>query len=100
MVKHFSMELKPSATLSTFFIYNFDNNPNYNNVLCRIDSVDHDKFTIDTSAAQNMYYDIYMIKKGGGNIAADSITGMLYTRRITSTFNWRSDTFKIIMRRL
>ncbi|MBX2904885.1 MAG: hypothetical protein KF744_02545 [Taibaiella sp.] len=98
-VKHFDMELKPSASLSTFFIYNFDNNSSYNNVLCRLDSADHSVFVIDTSAAQNMYYDSYKIRGGWGTYYADSITGMLFTRRLTTTYNWRSDTFKIVMRK-
>jgi len=98
-VKNFMMEFKPSATLSTFFIYNFDGNSSYNNVLCRLDSLNDSLFLIDTSAAQNMYYDVYKIRKGWGTIIGDTIKGELYTRRITSTFNWRNDTFKIVMRR-
>lgn len=100
-VKEFVMELKESASLTTFFIYNFEGNSSYNNILCRIDSSNHDAFGIDTSAAQNMYYDVYKIRKGWAvYYEHDSISGMLYTVRLTPTYNWRRDTFAITLTKL
>lgn len=99
-VRTFPMELKASATLSTFFFYNFDGNPNYNNVLCYLDDSDKNAFTVDTSRAQNMYYDNYRIRVGWGVMfKSDSIVGMLYTTRLTPTFNWRRDTIVYTLRK-
>lgn len=90
----YPMELKASATYTTFFIYNFNNNKNYSNILCKVDSVRKEIFIIDSTMAQNMFYDQYRIKGGWGVMyRSDSIAGRVWTRSLNRSFNWQNDTF-------
>jgi len=95
----FNMELKESATPTTFFIYNFFGNPNYSNILCRLDSINNNYFRIDTTAAQNMYYDHFRIRWGWGVLyGTDSIAGKVIIRSINSSVNWQNDTFNYYLK--
>jgi hypothetical protein len=97
----YDIEFKESASLTTFFIYNFNNNSNYNNVLCRVDSINKNDFAIDTTMAQNMFYDNYRIRGGFGFLYKDdSVDATVYIRSINSNVNWQNDTFRLKMRRL
>ncbi len=97
----YTIEFKESATLTTFFIYNFNNNSTYNNVLCKLDSVTKNNFAIDTTMAQNMYYDHYRIRGGFGYLFdEDSVSALVFIRSLNSAVNWQNDTFSLKMRRL
>lgn len=97
----YTVQLKNSAAQTSFFINNFNNNINYSNVLCQLDSVNKNDFSIDTTMIQNMYYDHYRIRGGYGFIAkTDSISAIVFIRSLNSTVNWQNDTFKIQMVRL
>ncbi len=94
----FDMELKASATNTSFFIYSFFGNPNYSNVLCIVDSANTNYFRIDTTSAQTMYYDHFRIRGGWAVLyGTDSIAGSVWTRSINRSFNWQNDTFNFYL---
>ncbi|WP_345081096.1 hypothetical protein [Nemorincola caseinilytica] len=95
--KFYNIELATSASNTTFFLNNLDNNSYYNHIICRIDSLDNTHFKFDSTSSLNMYYDRYRIRGGWGNIysrysANDSLMGTLYIQRLNSTVNWQHDT--------
>jgi hypothetical protein len=103
------VELKNTATKTSFFINNFDNNLNYSHVVCTLDSMNANLpdsvnalyFDMDTTAIQNMYYDHYRIRGGSGYFQSpDSIFATVYIRHLNSTVNWQNDTFELKMRKL
>ncbi len=92
---YYSVSLQKTATPTTFFIFNFSNNLNYNNIICTLDSTDSHKFIIDTISAYHLLYDNYHLITGNGAISLDNsvITANLITRHLTATSNWVNDTF-------
>jgi len=92
---------KATATSTTFFINRFDDNPYYNNVTCVLDTVDKNRFNMDTTAVLNMMYDHYRIRKGWGVIYnGDSISAWIAVRRLNATVNWQNDTIVLAARKL
>jgi hypothetical protein len=92
----YSVDLAKTATNTTFFINNFFNNANYNNIICDIDSANSSYFTIDTLSDFHEFYDHYQIKSGYGQIYAnDSIIGHMFIRFLTGTTNWHQDSVTI-----
>lgn len=101
--KKYVIELQASATNTTFFMHNLDDNPNYHHIICKIDSNDKDVFTFDTTSVLNMYYDHYRIRGGWGiiyNDKKDSISGMLFVRHLNATVNWQIDTIVLTAKKL
>lgn len=108
-VKYYFLELASSASNTTFFMHNFDDNPYYNHIICRIDSNDNNHFKFDSTMPTNMFYDHYRIRGGWANIynkdmivngARDSIAGLIYIRRLNATVNWQNDTLIFQARKL
>jgi len=98
---NYTMRLMRTATNTTFFLYNFNNNPSYSSLLCKIDSIQTGYFNVDTSASANMLYDNFRIRIGFGVInTTDSIFVKLYVRRLNSTVNWQNDTLELRLNRL
>lgn len=98
--KTYDVQIEATATNTTLFMNNFDNNPNYSSIICRIDSTDKNVFTIDTTSVLNMYYDHYRIRGGWGVMYNnDSIAGKIYVRRLNSTVNWQNDTLVLSFNR-
>ena len=97
---YYPVMLRKTATLTTFFIYNFSNKPYYSSILCTLDSSDSRYFNIDTISAKQLFYDNYHLVKGSGVlITNDTIKADLITRHLSATSNWIRDTFKLTMTR-
>ncbi len=98
----YTVQLAATATFTTFFINNFNNNPNYSHVVCNLDSTHKTDFSIDTTSIQNMYYDHYRIRGGYGFYVPgkDSISALIYIRHLNSTSNWENDTFTVSMKKI
>jgi hypothetical protein len=99
---YYPVELKKTSSATTFFIYNFSNNPQYTSILCVMDSIDSRTFYIDTMSAKALFYDHYHLVKGSGLIwgGNDSIiTAYLFTKHMSPTSNWIRDTFQLQMTR-
>ena len=61
---YYPVMLKKTATPTTFFIYNFSNNPQYTSILCMLDSTNSNWFRIDTLSAKALFYDNYHLISG------------------------------------
>lgn len=97
----YTMRLMRTATNTTFFLYNFNDNPTYSSLLCRIDSIKKNDFSIDTNSSTNMIYDQFRMKNGFGFIVnSDSISMKVYVRRLNSTVNWQNDTMALGLKKL
>ncbi len=97
----YNLELMPTATPTTFFIYNFAGNQYYSELVCLLDSTFNNNFTIDTTSALNMAYDHYRIRGGyGKRYATDSIWARVYVRRLNYNVNWQRDTMELELYRL
>ncbi len=86
--KTYVVLLSKTATPTTFFLNQFLNIDDYNNVLCHIDSTTSDKFTIDTAVNFHMHYDHLMLKWGYGFMRNDSIIGEFYIKFKNKSSNW------------
>ena len=92
----YSVLLQKTATNTTFFLNNFFNNPNYNNIICNVDSATSSHFTIDTLSDFHEHFDHYQILSGYGDIYnGDSIIAHLSLRFLTGTVNWHQDSVTI-----
>jgi hypothetical protein len=89
----YTAALTRTATPTTFFISNFNNNAYYNDVLCTLDSINSYHFTIDTISPFQAIYFNYQILKGAGNLnkTKDTITAWFLTRHRSPTTNWEVD---------
>jgi hypothetical protein len=95
---------QPTATTTTFFINRFNDNPNYNSVVCLLDSIDKDHFVIDTTSVLNMMYDHYRIRGVRGDFYMDTVKdrhidtvrGWIQIRRLNATVNWQNDTLEFV----
>ncbi len=97
--------LKNTATPTTFFIYNFAGNPDYNEIVCSIDTINaalntstYD-FIIDTmsiAGTLNCHFDILW---GHGNISQNDsvITAIYAVQLINGTTNRETDTVSLIL---
>ena len=88
-----------STTPTTFMINNLCGDLNYNDVICTIDSVQTNIFTIDTLSAFHMVFDHFkMTTNGYGYIIPNAqIKATLCVKRLNATSNWRHDTLNILM---
>jgi hypothetical protein len=97
----YTIELKATATPTTFFIYNFANNQYYGELVCILDTAHSNDFSIDTTGSLNMNYDHYQIRGGWGSLYnSDSISALVFIRRLNSTVNWQRDTMKLAMKKM
>jgi hypothetical protein len=96
---YYMVNLKKSATPTTFFIDNFSGNPYYNSVTCTLDSFDSRNFTIDTFSAYHMLFDHYMMLYGSGTMTNNDslITAKFAVRHLSPTANWINDTISLRM---
>lgn len=97
--------LKKSSTPTTFFIDNFLNNPYYNNIICKMDSVHSVHFDLDTLSAYHMIFNNLQIVQGYGTIeyskgssTLDSVTAIFVIRFKNKTTNWEVDTLGLTMK--
>jgi len=90
--------LSKTATPTTFFFNQFLNMDDYNNVLCHIDSVSSDKFTIDTMVNYHMHYDHIKLMWGYGKLMKDSIVGEFYIKFKNQTSNWEEHKVDYVMK--
>ncbi len=98
---NYTLRMMPTATNTTFFLYNFNNNPAYSSLICRLDSNNKADFGIDTTSATNMIYDQFRIRNGYGFMYTnDSISMKVFVRRLNSTVNWQNDTLALGLKRL
>ena len=91
-----------TATPTTFFIHDFLGNPTYNELLCVLDSADHNNFVLDSVRDQNMIFGTVYIRpgsKGSYDPATQKIHANFIVRHLTPTHNWEIDTYQIDMRR-
>lgn len=92
------VELKNTSTLTTFFLLGFYNNPSYDLLTCRLDSLDNDVFTFDTTSAINMIYDHFRVRGGKCVMySRDSISGYIWIRHLNESVNWQNDTLAITL---
>lgn len=92
--------LRQTATPTTFFIANFNNNEYYNDIICTLDTTSTDHFRIDTISAFQMIYYSYQILDGGTgyiNKTHDTINATFRTRHRNYTSNWEVDTLSVLM---
>ncbi len=94
----YTVELKETATPTTFFVYNFGGNPYYSELVCLLDSTYKNNFRIDTTSSINMVYDHYRIRGGWGFLyRPDSISAIVFIRRLNTTVNWQNDTMTLAL---
>jgi hypothetical protein len=96
----YQLTLKSSPTPTTFLLDNFAGNPNYNNIICTIDSINSYKFAVDTLTPFHMLYNQVRILQGAtGTIQSDDskITMNLVVRHLTYTSNWQKDTMTLTL---
>lgn len=97
----YTMRLMRTATNTTFFLYNFNDNPTYSSLICRLDSINKSDFGMDTTSATNMIYDQFRVRNGYGFMYNnDSISMKVFVRRLNSTVNWQNDTMALGLKRL
>ena len=99
---NYMLEIAPTATPTTFFVYNFDKNPYYSEIVCVVDSDKNWEFSFDTTRAVNMLYDHYRIRKGSYGVydkITNTINCKVFIRRLNSTVNWQNDTLAINLRK-
>ncbi len=93
---YFALSIAKSATPTTFFINNFDNNPYYNNIICALDSVNSSIFYIDSISDAHMIFSSFKLKPGGyggfTTVGDTVITGTFTIRKLSSTYNWMDET--------
>jgi len=91
--------LAQTATPTTFFINNFSNVPDYNDIVCTLDSSASNHFFMDTISAYHMLYDHYKLLYGSGTISnnGNSISDTFATRHLSPTTNWIDDTFAVTL---
>lgn len=94
----YGVELMRSATPTTFFISDLAGDPNYNDIVCLIDSTDNYNFAIDTGASFRMWYDHFQMSYGYGRATTpDTIKISMAVRHLTSTVNWQRDTLSLTL---
>lgn len=95
----YSVQLQQSATPTTFLIWGLCGDPNYNDVVCTIDSINTNKFVIDTLSAFHMVFDHFKLLQNaqGIIIPGSSITTTLCVKRLNYNINWQHDTLSIVM---
>ena len=95
----FVARLNYTATPTTFFFSNFNNNSYYDVVICTMDSINSYHFTIDTISPFQMIYQSYQILSGSGtlNKTKDTINASYITRHKNYTTNWQVDTVVLQM---
>lgn len=93
----YDVDLRESGSNTTFMMHNFDNNQYYNNIICRIDSMDNAIFGFDTTNPLNMYYDHFRIRTGSWCRiqSAGQMVGRIIVQRVNATSNWQHDTLLI-----
>ncbi len=100
-VSNYTTFFKNTATPTTFFIDNFLGNPNYNQLVCIIDSVNTNNFVIDTIRDQNMIFGtVYIRPNSNGSFitATRRVSANVVLRHLTATHNWQIDTFAMDMK--
>jgi len=97
----YTTELKATATPTTFYFTNFNNNPYYSNVLCTLDETNSYHFRIDTISPFQMFYYSYQLLSGEGNLnkTKDTITAKFVTRHRNFTSNWQVDSVRMVLAR-
>jgi hypothetical protein len=95
----YSINLKKSGTVTTFFIDNFYGDASYNNLVCALDSITSTDFRFDTLPAYHMVYDHFRILDGKGTYGPNdrSIESVIRVRRLDATANWQTDTLSLTM---
>ena len=94
----YTMQIKPTATPRTFFLYNFLGDFQYNQIVCTISGTNSYSFTIDSSTNAAMRFDGCRFLGGFGNLYAhDSIVGGFLFKYINPLHNWQVDTMKIVL---
>ncbi len=98
---NYSILFKHTATPTTFFIFNFLNDPSYNELVCVLDSVNTNNFYLDTMRGFNMYFDHIVIKensRGSYNNATRDINATFILRHLNATHNWQIDTMSLYLK--
>ena len=98
-VSYYTAFIKQSGTATTFFINNFCDSNNYNDIVCTIDSTNSSLFVIDTLSAFHMFYQHFkLVREGKGSISADdsTITATVMVRHLNYNVNWQMDSLKMV----
>jgi|GEM_PF-810985 len=107
----YQVTFEPTTNNSSFFIYNFLGNSEYNQVLCSISQTNSYSFVIDTATNAIMRFDhihfwsgtgtIYLAfyNGGGRNTQADSIKSGFVYEFINKYGNWQSDSLSWLLTR-
>jgi len=102
--ENYSVDLRNAATPTAFFIYNFLNNNEYNQVVCAINPDNSYTFTIDTETNAAMRFAPIHFWGAQGSIklghfpsgafhpSLDTINTQFAYQYINSTGNWQTDT--------
>ncbi len=95
----YSVLLYASGTPTTFMIYNLCGDAYYNDIICTIDSINTNKFVIDTLSSFHMIFNFFKLTQNatGTIIPNTSITTTLYVKRLNYNVNWEHDTLSIFM---
>ena len=89
---YYQVTLAAAHTPTTFFIDNFFNDQEYNNIICTLDPTNSNNFGIDTISAYFMVYNHFIIQGGYGDINNDTINAILYIQFKNASTNWQIDT--------
>lgn len=96
----YTVFLKKTATPTTVFMDNFLGNASYNDLLCTIDSLNSQNFSLDTLRDFNMWYEHVNIRSGSYGVLQSNdtvINASIIIRYINTTHNWQVDTLRMIM---
>jgi len=99
-VSKYQMIFHTSATPTTFFIDNFGGYPQYNDIVCTIDSISSWKFDLDTLHNFHQYYDHYHMNWGHGyiNSGDSSVVIVCAVWRVNASVNHQTDTMLMQMK--
>lgn len=88
-----------TATPTSFFFTNFNNNQYYNTVLCTLDGINSYHFKIDTVSPFQMVYYSYQILSGEGDLnkTKDTIRARFVTRHRNYSSNWQVDSVSMVL---
>ncbi len=94
----YSMSFQVSATPTTFLIFGFLGDSYYNNVVCVLDSLNSNVFSLDTNRSVNMNFDHLVIEPTSGGTydpATSTINANLVIKHINHSSNWQRDTLTL-----
>jgi hypothetical protein len=97
---YYMVQIKPTATPTTFFVYDFLGNQNYNKVVGTLDGTNSYHFYFDTTVNYQMWFAPIHFYGGEGYIKylpVPEITATVTMTVLNSVHNYQKDTISMVM---